>query len=82
VTVTIVTQDIRYALRSLGKNPGFAAMELSRPLFARALGTGFAGSPGLDAAVVGMLVAAGSIASWAPARRAAHLDPLGALRTD
>jgi putative ABC transport system permease protein len=61
---------------------GIAAIEISRPLLARALGPGFAGSPGLDAAVVGVLVAAGSLASWAPARRAAHRDPLPALRTD
>jgi hypothetical protein len=61
---------------------GIAAVELTRPLLARALGPGFAGSPGLDAAVVGVLVAAGTLASWAPARRAARLDPLAALRTD
>jgi len=61
---------------------GIAAMEFSRPLLARALGSGFAGSPGLDAVVVGVLVAAGTLASWAPARRASHLDPLGALRAE
>jgi putative ABC transport system permease protein len=61
---------------------GIAAMELARPHLARALGPGFAGSPGLDAAVVGVLVAAGTLASWAPARRAAHRDPLASLRAD
>jgi ABC-type lipoprotein release transport system permease subunit len=70
------------ALSAAGGLAGIAAMELSRPLLARALGPGFAGSPLLDAAVVGMLVAAGSLASWAPARRAARIDPLPVLRAD
>lgn len=61
---------------------GIAAMELARPPLARALGPAFAGSPGLDAAVVGVLVVAGTLASWAPARRAARRDPLGSLRSD
>ena len=61
---------------------GIAALELARPLLARALGAGFAWSPWLDAAVVGVLVAAGALASWVPARRAARLDPQGALRAD
>ena len=70
------------ALSAAGGLVGIAAMELSRPLLARALGPGFAGSPLLDAAVVGVLVAAGSLASWAPARRAARIDPLPVLRAD
>jgi ABC-type antimicrobial peptide transport system permease subunit len=69
-------------LSAAGGLLGVAAIELLRPLLVRALGPGFARSPGLDAAVVGVLAAAGALASWAPARRAAHGDPLSALRTD
>ncbi len=65
-----------------GALAGIAAMLILRPLLARALGPGFSGGPGLDAAVVGVLVAAGALASWAPARRATSQDPSGALRSE
>ena len=69
-------------LSALGGVLGIIGAELLQPLIARSLGPAFAGSPGLDAAVVGVLAAVGTLASWAPARRAARLDPIRALRAE
>jgi putative ABC transport system permease protein len=69
-------------LSAVGGLLGIGVAELLRPLATRSLGAGFAGSLWLDAAVVGLLATVGVLASWAPARLAAHLDPLCALRAD
>ena len=70
------------SLTLVGGILGIVAAELLRPLLARSLGAGFAASPSLDAAVVAVLAVVGAVASWAPARRAARLEPLRTLRAE
>ncbi len=61
---------------------GIATARFVQPLVASLLGAGFVRSPLLDGAVVLVLTVVATLAAWLPARRAARLEPLSALRGD
>jgi len=61
-----LSQDVRFALRTFGKNPGFTA---SGP-----------GDPLTFLAVSFLLACIAFAASYVPARRAMKVDPMVALR--
>ena len=80
----VLLLEIRRAavVAALGFAPGAAAAALLTPLLRRFLfGVGVA-DPVTFAAVAVLLGGTTFVASWLPARRAARLDPLAALRMD
>jgi ABC-type antimicrobial peptide transport system permease subunit len=75
---------VRQALRvvALGISIGLvAALLLTRSLRSLLFGVS-PGNPWILAAVSAALLAIALLASWVPARRAAHVDPLDALRRE
>lgn len=68
-------QDVRFGLRLLRREPGFAATTVLLFGIAPTDVTTLAG-------VSVLLLLVGASAAWLPARRAARVDPLVALRTE
>jgi ABC-type lipoprotein release transport system permease subunit len=71
--------DLRHAARSLWRSPGFAAAAVARALSSLLLDVRPL-DPVTFAAVAALMVVVALLACLAPARRAARLDPIVALR--
>jgi predicted lysophospholipase L1 biosynthesis ABC-type transport system permease subunit len=76
----VVTRGL--ALVAVGVGAGLALFALAAPFLRAFLYGVTAGDPLTLSAVVLALVVTGSLASWLPARRAARVDPVEALRAE
>jgi putative ABC transport system permease protein len=80
----MLCSDIRYALRCIAHRPrtsAIVALTLARVLSGFLFGVS-ATDPATFAAAVGFVLVAAAVATAVPARAAARVDPLSALRQD
>jgi ABC-type antimicrobial peptide transport system permease subunit len=81
VVALFLFKGLRISLIGLGL--GLAASFITLRMMAVTRGeTPAPSSWGLAAAVAALVIVVALVASWIPARRAAHVDPIEALRTE